>query len=74
MTDAKESKKNCKCCLLLGFVIALLGITADHIGIGGGMGVGLKQGAVIIVGLVIFIFGFMPCKFDKFCKCNKDKS
>lgn len=73
MTDTKESKKNCRCALLLGFVVALIGIIADKIGIGGGMGIGLKQGAVIFVGLCLVVLGFMPCKFDKFCKLCKDK-
>ena len=73
MTDAKESKKKCKGTLLLGFVIALLGIIADYIGIGGGMGIGLKQALVIIVGLCLFIVGLFPCKFEKICIFRKDK-
>ena len=73
MIGAQENKKNCKCCLFLGLIFVLIGIFADNIGIGTSMGIGWKQAIVIVVGLCLFILGFMPCRFDKFRKCSKDK-
>ena len=49
----------------VGLLILTVGVFADQIGLGGGLGVGIKQAMVIVAGVLLILIGFKPCGCDK---------
>ncbi len=68
---AEENKgKKCNCGIGVGIIIIAVGILADSIGLGSGLpGYGIKQIAVIALGVVILLCGLLAG--SSFCRCPK---
>lgn len=50
---------------LAGVVLIILGVLADTIGLGGSIGFGYKQIALVILGGVLLFLGGKPCGCQK---------
>jgi hypothetical protein len=68
---AEENKgKKCNCGIGVGIVIIVVGVLADSIGLGSGLpGYGVKQIAVIALGVAILLAGLLAG--SNFCRCDK---
>ena len=66
MTEGKKGK--CLCFLVLGIIFVILGLLADNIGLGTGLGFGNKQIAVTFLGVILVLLGAKSCQFGKCCE------